>query len=373
MRKGIVMLALLALIIPVHADPIPADNGITQSNTDYYLTQDTAIFIDSAENITINLNGFNAIGVTGECIDAKIFNGFITAENYAIYLGKSNGCLFQNVTIIGEFGVGFSEIIDIKFENVVFNVASSAIEQIDYPLSSKIYIKDSIINSESSGISYPDSVYIYILENVSINTPSDDNLNGVFPVYMLRNARLKISEGTASQVGRGKIYNQHLLIINTTDEAGRGVPAVVYIKDAVGPEAYSEYYTNPSDDLYIQTDNNGYAKIWITKNLSVYRTTPIFSIQEISYSPYTAVVKSGISNTTVMFGIDQDVNYLNIVVNEPTTTLPKCTIKQMFDLNNDGSVNLRDAAILARWLTGRNVTIAGTKNCNAISFLPVGS
>ena len=51
--------------------------------------------------------------------------------------------------------------------------------------------------------------------------------------------------------------------------------------------------------------------------------------------------------------------------------LDSCTITQMLDLNNDEVVNIQDAIIVLRVISGQNVSISGTsKGCEGINLNP---
>ena len=100
-------------------------------------------------------------------------------------------------------------------------------------------------------------------------------------------------------------------------------------------------------------------------------------ITEYEFSNYTLTTRGWGSDNYSQITLDLTDHNSTIRVDFPITTpsigeeLPNCTITQMFDLNNDGVVNIQDAIIVLRFISGKDVSVSETsKGCEGINLNP---
>jgi hypothetical protein len=365
-------------------NPVNISEGgvLMSSDTEYVLvnniTDDIAWGLPT-HNITVNLNGFTIDSyspISVSCSYSKVFNGTLNGF-YGILLDFGMGCLFEDLTIhANELGVQLGVVRDVVFERINMT-APVAMLSVDH--SAKLTIKDSNIQGDSGNSAFqhefsgPDE---YTLEHVNItNFAKDFSWLGTpyTPQYILRNSVLRIDESDQSLCGPARIYKQHLVIVNTIDENGNGVPVVVEITDNATIEGDVDFNinSNPTSSVFVATNESGIGSAWITEKVSIISIESPFDIEETVFSPYQITARTKTQNvTTTLYAFGNSTYNVPINLTFPTA-LPVCTKEQMLDLNNDEVINTKDALIILRTMVGKDVTINATKECNAISFWPV--
>ncbi|MCG2719254.1 MAG: hypothetical protein L6266_00745 [Nanoarchaeota archaeon] len=167
-----------------------------------------------------------------------------------------------------------------------------------------------------------------------------------------------------------------MLKINVTDQNGNGVPATVEINDILEIEPLTEdkkIYSdilNPTEKILDSTDEEGKLNLWLTEKTYGYKFEvglPLIESEHI-FDPYTITVRSGsaVETFNVTFG-DSEVIQKDIIF-QLAEDLQDCSLQQSLDLNGDSSINIQDAVLVLRYITGQSVALNEAKDCKSWSL-----
>jgi hypothetical protein len=357
------------------------------SDTEYVLmnnVSEVVCFEIYAKNITFDLNGKRVGGsppIYGECVGSKIFNGTLSSDYWGLVMFDSNKCIIRDMNI---FGWGLASLLDsnsMLFERIYANVTDSG-----FACESRcdMTVRNSTLELSGESIEYPSGILIqeagtsftrFVLENtVIVNFPYHVDLSNFHSDYYIRNTNLDLSKISGHDSGFTRFYVQHLLKVNVT-ENGTGVPAKVDILDnsslpKLDPQEIEFVVdSNPTSNMSIATNDEGLVEAWLTEKLILYTSFSPTIIEEYSYSPYVLIAKGKDTNQTQILDIVGNSTF-RINFNLTFPKLPPCTLDEMFDLNNDSIININDAIIMLRRITGLSVETGATKKCEARNFFP---
>ena len=129
-----------------------------------------------------------------------------------------------------------------------------------------------------------------------------------------------------------------------------------------------ETIANPTATLYVATNEDGEAQVWLTEDLFYAKTSSPPVISNIDFSPYELKVVSRDTSETqniTLTGHNSTIP-LDFKLEFPGGELPECTLQQTLDINNDGEVNIRDATVILRYIAGKNVEPGEPKGLSLI-------
>jgi len=333
-------------------------------------------------NISFNLNGKNVnscgpVAIYASCKNSKIFNGSITnEEGEAFRMIESSHCIIRDLETNSQ---GFADIeggSGILFERINANVFNWAF-YCGFS-SSNIIIKNStFVASEGESFLYDTENFfskIIIEDSFIENFIYNINTESYFSDYYIRNTYINTS-AMVSGYGFKRIFIQHLIKINVTEE-GEGVAASVEIIDTsnlpkISPEEV-EYtlVSNPTSNFSIATNEQGLAETWLTEKIVVHASFSPKDVFEYKTSIYNITARSKNTSSTQVLNITGNSTFI-VKLNVSIPKLPPCGLDEMFDLNNDDIVNINDAIIMLRHITGLPVEASENKKCEARNFFPV--
>ena len=369
------------------------DCGILATPNTTYVVQNNlsggVCIIFTEPDIILDLNKFTITGdipVSADCQHSEVRNGKVVAAQVGLEMQGGSKCQIKNVEV------------DSTFQGVLLQFFSYSL------------IENVTIRNAQEGINLGESTTSVILRNITMTTSNADSKAFVFEafdssvmienssatnftkaflfsnvnnadVYMRNNAinLSSVHEDTAIS-SAVRVYDQHLMTVKVTDLVGLGKAASVEMVDnGVLPRTNAEentytFLSNPTGRVIVGTDSNGSVSTYITERLIVYRTESPLTSQEFDFGFYNVTARSGSVDQTLNINTNVssviNINF-TIAANETNTSLPVCTISQMLDLNNDGTVNSHDAKFILRWMVGHNVSVSSTKGCNALNFVPL--
>lgn len=374
------------------------------SDTEYFLNNDVGndftsvcIYISNVRNISLDLKGHSINSGVGfypaslrmfYVSNAKIFNGSINSDPaYGIVMDVSlSKTKFLDLNLSGNVGVSVWDMQDVFFENVNINSTTGLYY---WSVSNIHFINSTFLwnGGSSSGCAPVPSAFCdwsdhseFFLEETNITGFPDYDfyLRGTFTDLYLRNTKINTTKVSYSDYAADvRIFTQHLILIDVTDqlnESGSGVVEISGIGSASTETEYDaviETIMNPTADLLIATNENGTAEIWLTEKLTHAQSSSPAVVIEYEFSPYNLTAKTWDTNTTVALDL-RNVNStipVSFMLNVPVQ-FPTCTVAQMLDLNNDGTVDTKDALIIIRYKTGQDVSINSTKQCSGVNLNP---
>jgi hypothetical protein len=380
---------------------------LSSSDTEYYVTQNLSgsysdflrcIRLWNGRNISIDLNGYTVYsgergGIDlGFVSDVKLFNGTITGspvttkEYYYIPIMldlDGSRMHIYNLKLNGYNGINLWSSNNIIIENVSINSSIG----IHYESVKEIYVINSelIWNGISSKAALWDESYghaeLILQESNITDFPYEFWLDSIFSDYFLRSTKINFSKIKPSEftdwMSDTRFFTQHLILIdveNQINETGSGVVEILDIGEVprfTGYDSLFETISNPTSNLLIATNRDGKAEVWLTEKLTYAKTSSPLEITEYEFSPYNLTGRSWDSNTTLELDLRNVNSTIPVSIQiEVPQQLSQCTIPQMLDLNNDGTVNNQDALIVIRYMTGRDVSFNSTKGCEGININP---
>ena len=377
---------------------------LSSSNTEYILMNDvvgdisgSCLILSNLVNSSVDLNGYD-IGIDSIAdyrrtiriyyvSGLELFNGSVGGS--AIHQGSevleldTSRIKFSNLNISGFIGIRVWSLKDVIFDNVHIN---SSIGVFHWSASNTYFINSSFVwNGVPGREDCPSSAFCgwadrseFFLEEVNIsNFPENDFIiNSGFSDFYLRNTKVVFSKirypDTTSDT---RFFNQHLILIDVTDQFNESGSGIVEIIDTgefsrkTGTDALFETLINPTAELLVATERDGTVQIWLTEKLVLARSSSPAVVTEYDFSPYNLTARTWNSNTSAILDL-RDVNStipVSFQINVPAQ-LPACTLSQMLDLNNDGSVTIADKNIVTDFINGKNVSTNGTKQCEGINL-----
>lgn len=371
---------------------------LSSSDTVYEVANDLTsvdtygcLYIWNVRNISIDLKGHTVNGGKDRVLDTnyvsgiEVFNGTLrvsaaqTGGWYNPWVLALDGMKmnFHDLDMEGYLAMSIYEIDDVIFKNVFFNCSVGI-----WP---SIMTNTHFVNSEFSwnhngngyvmwDISFYSEVYF---EEVNMTGFPGDyfRLQGGSTDFYLRNTYLNMSKiSYPSWPSETRFFKQHKVLFNVTDQLNKTGSGVIEIKDNSNSTSNStefDYDPNPTTNVLLATDENGYAETWLTEKVTRGRTSSPVTLTENNYFPYYITAKSWEGEeTTIEFDLESNSTIpisLNITV---PTAYPECTIAQLLDLNNDDTINMQDAVIVLRYIAGLPVSSSGSKECTGISLDP---
>jgi hypothetical protein len=378
---------------------------LSSSYTEYILTNNVStderacIFAWNLPNISIDLNKHRINGkyrgiMIWDCPSTTIFNGDIyVLDNYYCTYTHWGSC-----RITFPYGIELQSA-KVHLENLNIHGYGGLFVWVDGFVAENIYINstwgiyalqltNSLIRNtriEFSGVEafrYYEATGIWdfscfldlIIENTTITGFEYDFwLENANSNYYLRNTKMNISKVHFESWLQTRIYDQHLVKINVTDQTGKGVPAIVDIIDnGTIPrvsEEESKYISvsNPTSRVIAPTDENGTGEVWLTGKLTFYERSSPGRIEEYTFAPYNLTIKSWNTSESVTLNLTGNSTFaLNVSLT--FSILPTCTLEQMLDLNSDGYIDINDAIIILRRIVGLPVEVDGPKRCEGINI-----
>ena len=139
----------------------------------------------------------------------------------------------------------------------------------------------------------------------------------------------------------------------------------------ISPEE-SEYilFSNPTSNFSVATNEQGLAETWLTEKTIIYASFSPTESFEYGTPIYNITAKSKNTSSTYVLNITGNSTF-KVKLNVSIPKLPPCELDEMFDLNEDEIVDINDAIIMLRRITGLDVQIVGKKKCEARNFLAV--
>ncbi len=370
--------------------------GLASPNTTYVLqnninreggciTLGSSDFIFDMNGFTVSGDGSGSVGISGNCNDVYIINGRVIASETGIFFDEGSKCQVKNVSIEAEdFGVHAVSFYSSLLEKV--SIKNATVGIFFDELVNNIFMKNlTLTSNKNPSFAFYTNVFdgVFSLENSNISGFTSnmyfDPVNNMD--WYLRNNDMNITSiKEDSQIfGRVRLFKEHLLKINTSNTIGQPIAASVEILDNGAFERTNRetntytFDSNPTGRVFIGTNVNGSAETWVAERLITVTTASPPSFEDVSFSPYTLIARAALAadqqaNVSVILN---STIVSNFTLSTGGTSLPTCTINQMLDLDNNGVINSKDAQIILRKMVGHNVTVNGTKECNAINFFPV--
>ena len=358
--------------------------------------------MDEITNISLDLMGNTVSTVGGSGIIAywssnvEIYNGSINGSPICVgggrrpYVLDIEGSKFvlRDLNISGFIGISTWPLDSALFENVFVN---SSIGLWADTLTEVYFVNTTFVwNGVSGGSNAPTSSGIWawsshlslILEGVTIEGfHSDIYLDGSYNDFFLRNTNINLSNIHYPRwASNTRFYTQHKILINVTDQFNETGSGVIEVTDngillrETGIDAMLAMVANPTSNLLIATEDDGTTEFWLTEKLTTARVASPLTITEYDFSDYNLTARTWDNITTVKLNLTDHHSTIpvDIKVTVPAVEeLDSCTITQMLDLNNDEVVNIQDAIIVLRVISGQNVSISGTsKGCEGINLNP---
>jgi hypothetical protein len=344
-------------------------NTGTRRGIDLSYSSDISVYNGNIFGAPIGLYSLYPIGLQLEGTKYRFEN--LTISSYTgSQAYESSNIIFQNVTINATYGFKFYSMKEIYFINSNFSW-NNVTPQYSWQRPANAFL-DSSYHSN------------LILENVTIsNFPYDFYLEGAYTDVFLRNTDVNMSGiYYPSWVADTRFFDQHLIIVNITDQFNlTGSCSIKVLDNGIlprieGEETITETLSNPTAKFYIPTGETGEGEAWITEKLTLARSSSPPEITEYDFSNYTLTTKGWGSENYSQINLNlTDINsiiYIDFKINTSNWAeeLPECTISQMLDLNNDEVVDIQDAVIILRHITGLPVSSPGAKNCTGINLNP---
>lgn len=360
---------------------------LTSPDTEYVLANNvtgTLLWSFDQSNISVDLNGFEVnngplgTSILAECDRSKVFNGTLVGK---VLFDSTTGCLFRDLEIIvsgassNAIAIETHDTRDLIFEDVTVRgdgvlSASDGTTDIEFRNSRFIDpngpLEGSMLFAHANTLR--DSV---LLEEVDITDFQQtlDWTEVTLPEFTLRNVNLSVDPDQIGTIyGTGRIYTQHLALINTTDQDGVGVPVVVEVlSNTTTEDPAFDVAGNPTDSLLVATNDSGLAEVWVTEKVDLLTTESPLETTTIEFDPYYMRGTTRDDNTTVVLNITTNSTFpVSIGMDFPSGSLSQCTVAQMLDLNGDSNVNSHDMKVIVDYMVGKPVTIVGLKGCEAV-------
>jgi len=346
------------------------------------LEREPEVAEESCEDSILDLNGFTIdsdhTAIVGSCVNSQIINGNLYSYFYGVGIDIDGyKCHITNVSFDWPLiGVWAHYISDSLLETLEMNNVETGIYLDNFK---NIMVKNTSINSRP----IPQGVAVKVFgESAATLNIENTNATGFLGLWLgtnyvdifLKNAKINTDDFITEELpGTTRIFTMHRLILHVTDGQGNGVPASVEIVDnGIFPRTDEErnQYTlksNPTGRLFLATDENGTVDKWIAQKLKLITIRSPQVTEEYSFGNYTFIIRAGSSvNETGQINVDIN-STLELNFTMPPL-LPDCTITQLLDLNNDGSVSIQDAVFVLRKIVGLPVSSTGKKNCNALNL-----
>lgn len=389
------------------------------SDTKYVLEQDiqdedtgTCLWIYHLRNITFDLNGHtvrasNTYPYTRRAIamsyvsNSQMYNGTVKS-NAAPYIGPYGQCYpeiafvldisktrFSNMKIEGFLGADVWSLNEVSFENVTIN---SSIGIWYYLMKNTQFINSSFIwNGEDVcyGMNSPTTAFCdqstyseIFLERTNITgfPENDFYLDNTLTDIYLRNTNINLSKIRYSDyVADARIYTQHLLVINVTDQFNKTGSGVIEIEDngiferKTGLESLNQVLSNPTAHLLVATNDEGEAAVWVTEKLTYAKSSSPAVVEEFDFSLYNLTAKTWDTNETIPLNLTGHHSTIPVIFKIQTLApeeLPECAMNEMLDLNHDEEINIQDAIIVLRKIAGLPISANSTRECKGITFNP---
>ena len=121
------------------------------------------------------------------------------------------------------------------------------------------------------------------------------------------------------------------------------------------------------------TNNTGSADVWLSEEMNIYKTDSPLTQEHYEFSPYSLTARSQniSSNLNISMDGSNSTFYADFTLDfgEQGESLPPCTLAENLDLNNDETINIQDALLILRHITGKSVSTNEAKQCEAWSIL----
>jgi len=350
-------------------------NNVSSNNFCFYI---------DVHNISFDLNGKNVKNydfttILISCKNSKIFNGSITNEGQGeIFnmLELTSKCIIRDLETNGQSFAIIEGANGILFERINANAL------INWAFFCSIYPCNIIIKN-STFFGSEGEVFLYEKENylskVIIENSFIENFTYAFDIgshysdYYIRNTYINTST-ILSGVGFKRFFIQHLIKFNVTED-GVGIPASIHIIDSsdlskMSPEEVEyTFIANPTSNFSIATNEQGLAETWLTEKIIIHAAFSPTDVYEYKTPIYNITAKSKNTSSTQVLNITGNSTFM-VKLNVSIPKLPPCELDEMFDLNNDDIVNINDAIIMLRRITGLPVETSGAKKCEARNFFP---
>jgi hypothetical protein len=364
--------------------------SLYSSNTEYIVMNDITggsycILMRRLTNVSVDLNNKAVSAVrqgisAGLISDLEIFGGSVYGEQ-TVALNIIGGKIYlANMTLSGSDGI-WAEGNGFLFKNIHFNASNDAVIPINLVNS---IIRDSTFeyagDDNYGNVIFDISEYSNIIfENVTIEPgfPHQISLDGIQSDYFLRNTKINSSDGVFYNSHGGRIFNQHLVVINVTDGGGEGVASVSRSRDNSGDGSSEEdslynLVSNPTAEVLTAVNEQGIGEVWLTEKLTLHRATSPVTTEEYFFSPYNiTIISRNVTNSTMINVTGNSTYHLSLGLEFPEPGVPVCTLEEILDLNNDGEVNILDAILILRYITSKEVDVGDSKGCELKSlFVP---
>ncbi len=377
---------------------------IATSDTHYELANDLncgggSFIIGGAKNVSLNLKGYKIEGSgwisfrISESPNVEVFNGEIIGDvsagtvalaimggssaylhdlniegdmGIATFWYATKGLLAENIYITAAEGIAnYYTLINSEFRNITIDYIEGPYAGDDAAIHDYGYLNDVILEDiKIVSSEFPVDFRIYNTESLR---------------YFIRNMNLSsedIEVINNNEITDYNLYKQKLLKINVTDQNGNGIPASIEINDfsetipLTEDEKRYKLDMNPTEKLLESTDSTGKTEVWLTERTYRYESfdgSPI-TFSEHTFDPYTVTVRSGsaVETFNVTFG-DSEVIQKDIIF-QLAEDLQDCSLQQSLDLNGDSSINIQDAVLVLRYITGQSVALNEAKDCKSWSL-----
>jgi hypothetical protein len=365
--------------------------SLYSSNTEYIIMNDIidgyyyCLYMRRLTNVSIDLKN-KRVGAVRKAIfagllsDLEIFNGDVYGEQTAALDIIGGKVYLANLTLSGSDGI-WAEGNGFLLKNIHFNASNDAL--VPYNMVNSI-VRDSTFEyageDNYGNIIFDPSEYSNIIfENVTIEAgfPHQVWLDGIQSDYFLRNTKINSTDGVFRATHGARVFNQHLIVINVTDQTGVGVASVSRSKDSISegsPEENSLYelVSNPTAEVLSAINEQGIGEVWLTEKLTLHRATSPVTTEEYFFSPYNVtIISRNVTNSTIINVTGNSTYHLSLGLEFPDAQTSSCTLEEILDLNNDAEVNILDSIIILRYITGKEVELGTSKNCDLKSiFVP---
>lgn len=362
------------------------------SNTEYILSSNISsvsgyrcIHIVDATDVNFNLNEntieceyCSIVLQANWCSNVEIYNGTIKGGSNSVVLDlETKNINFIDVNVIG----GYAGIYAYAMQNALFERVSvnspvgfwfETLNDVSF-VNSTFTRNGGFANGECAFKPFGNHATL-VLEEFKVNGfKTDFCVEGGYTDFYFRNTKFNMSKSNYPNWPTStRFYRQHKVIIDVSDQLNKTGSGVIQIKNTIhhNPNKFREK-DNPTGNLLIATDENGRAETWLTEKLFIAKTSSPPVIEDIDFSEYNITAKTwNGEETTVQLSLASNTTIpVSIQISVPVA-LPECTISQLLDLNNDNTINIQDAVIILRYISGLPVTSSGSKECTGISLNP---
>ena len=377
-----------------HSNPVNVTSCgfLYSSNTEYVLANNIStesyecVHIVDVTNIKFNLNQntVNAGYLRGIRINwasnIEIYNGTISGSPvndhwYPVILDlEGTNLRFNNLNINGFMGIYTDDMQNSIFENVVVN---SSIGFFFWILNDVSFVNSTFVwNGLPPSYAFQpfaDHSDLVLEEFEMKNFEYDFYLEGAYSDFFFRNTHFNLSKVYYPDWSTTtRFYRQHKVIINVSDQLNKTGSGVIEIKDTISKNSSKfKEKDNPTGNLLLATDERGIAETWLTERLFVAKTSSPVVVEDVDFSDYNITAKTWAGeDTTVQLSLASNTTISVPIHISIPVALPECTIPQLLDLNNDDTINMQDAVIILRYISGLPVTSLGSKECAGISLNP---